>query len=64
MEPKEKFNFRIIWGALMVIIYITISVLLIFTETFMMEKNVRLIVGSLFFIYSIFRAINLIKFKK
>jgi len=64
METKGGFNFRTIWGISMVLIYITIAILLIFTDVFAMNKSVRLIVGVVFFLYAVFRGINVLKFGK
>ncbi len=52
----QKLNGRIIWGILMILIYLGMSFLLIFTNLFndTMSFTMRIVCGILFFCYALF----------
>ncbi len=62
----QKLNGRIIWGILMILIYLGMSFLLIFTNLFndTMSFTMRIVCGILFFCYALFRSYRLIKYRK
>jgi hypothetical protein len=64
MEPKGRINFRMIWGIFMVVIYISLAYAMIFMDIFTISKNLRIIVGVLFFLYGVFRGISVWKYGK
>jgi len=64
MEPKGSFNFRLIWGIFMVIIYLALGIALVFTDIFAMAKTLRIIIGALFFLYGVIRGLNVWKYGK
>jgi hypothetical protein len=77
MKLDPKFNFKILWGAVMTVTYIGISYLVIFTP-YLIPYNrargtdpsndeniiVRLILGIILFIYGIFRGYRIYKSQK
>lgn len=64
MEPKGSFNFKLIWGIFMVMIYVTMAVILVFTDIFAMGKTFRIIIGVLFFLYGMIRGLSIWKYGK
>ena len=65
MEVK-CINMKFVWGIFMVMIYLGMAFLLIFTNLFNenMSFPMRIIVGILFFCYTLFRSYRLIKDSK
>lgn len=62
MALKDKLDFKLIWGILMIVIYFGMSFLLVFTTLFVsMSLTIRLIFGAIFLIYGIFRAYHIWK---
>ena len=60
MALKDKLDFKLIWGILMIVIYFGMSFLLVFTTMFVsMSLTIRLIFGAIFLIYGIFRAYHI-----
>lgn len=56
MALKEPFNFRLIWGILMVIIYLAMFYMLVFTNLFVnLSQTLRIIFGVIFLLYGLFR---------
>lgn len=56
MALKNKLNFKLIWGLLMIVIYLGMFFLLLFTSMFnSMSLTVRILFGAIFLIYGIFR---------
>jgi len=55
MAIKEKLNFKLIWGLLMIFIYLGMFFLLVFTNMFNMSLIVRVLFGFVFFLYAGFR---------
>ena len=56
-------NIRLVWGLFMIVIYLGMSFLLIFTNLFndSLSFNMRMIFGFLFFCYTVFRGYRLVK---
>lgn len=54
-------KFRLVFGIMMVIIYLCMALLIIFSELFDINEVLRYIIGILFFVYGIFRGIRLWK---
>lgn len=65
MEVK-CINMKFVWGIFMVIIYLGMTFLLVFTNLFNenMSFPMRITVGILFFCYTLFRGYRLIKDSK
>ena len=65
MEVK-CINMKIVWGIFMVMIYLGMTFLLVFTNLFNenMSFPMRITVGILFFCYTLFRGYRLIKDSK
>lgn len=65
MEVK-CINMKFVWGIFMVIIYLGMAFLLVFTNLFNenMSFPMRITVGILFFCYTLFRGYRLIKDSK
>jgi len=56
MALKKNLSFRLIWGILMVVIYLGMSYLLVFTNLFtQFSLTLRIIFGIVFLLYGIFR---------
>jgi hypothetical protein len=63
----DKFNWRFVFGALMVIIYFAISYMVLFTEAFKrgtLNDTVRIIFGVVLAVYGLWRAYRLWKDSK
>lgn len=56
MEQKKSI-FRLVWGVLMVVVYLGMAYLLVFTSLFKetMPSTLRLIFGALFTLYGVYR---------
>lgn len=54
---KNNFSFKIIWGIVMCLIYLAVSLLLVFSPIFVDSAPLwaRIVMGLLFFLYGIFR---------
>lgn len=65
MEVK-CINMKFVWGIFMIIIYLGMTFLLVFTNLFNenMSFPMRITVGILFFCYTLFRGYRLIKDSK
>lgn len=65
MEVKY-INMKFVWGIFMVMIYLGMTFLLVFTNLFNenMSFPMRITVGILFFCYTLFRGYRLIKDSK
>ena len=63
---EKKINLKIIWAVFMVVVYLGMSFLLIFTNLFKenMSFIMRMVFGTLFFCYTLFRGYRLIRFGK
>ena len=60
MALKDKLNFRFIWGLLMVVIYLGMFILLVFTNVFVnISSTIRIIIGAFFLVYAAFRSYSL-----
>lgn len=59
-------NIKLVWGISMIVVYLGMSFLLIFTNLFEgnMSFTTRVICGVLFFGYTLFRGYRLIKYGK
>jgi len=56
----KRLNFKLIWGIFMVLIFVGMFYLLVFTTYFStMSLAFRIILGCIFLIYSIFRSYQL-----
>lgn len=63
MSLQDKTNFRLLWGILMVVIYLGMFFLLVFTNMFMnLSLTLRIICGSAFLIYGVFRGFRIWKY--
>ena len=58
------FNFRLIWGIFMLIIYFGMAYLLTLTNLFNFKIELRIIFGICFFIYGLSRAYRIWKYDK
>ena len=61
---KEKgINIRMVWGIGMIVVYLGMSFLLIFTNLFNdnMSYTMRMTFGTVFFAYTVFRGYRLFK---
>jgi len=61
---KRNFNFRIVWGISMLIIYFGMAYLLTFTHFFDFKPELRIIFGICFFLYGIARAYRIWRYNK
>lgn len=53
----NKLNFKLMWGVFMVVIYLGMAFLFVFTNLFAnISLTFRIIFGVIFFIYGVFRA--------
>ncbi|MDR2144883.1 MAG: hypothetical protein LBE91_00280 [Tannerella sp.] len=57
----KQINYRFILGIMMVIIYLGMAALILFSDIFNIEQTFKIIIGLLFLIYGIFRAYRLYK---
>ncbi len=48
-------NLKLLWGLFMVIIYLGMASLLLFSDVFVMQKTLKIIIGILLFLYGLFR---------
>ncbi len=55
----DKINFRLVWGVIMLFVYLCMAFLIAKENFFGMTDTVRYIVGALIFVYGIFRGIRL-----
>ena len=63
MQDK-KFNFGLIWGIFVLIIYFGMAVLLVFTDLFHFATGMKIAFSAVFLLYGTFRAYRLWKDKK
>jgi len=57
MSNRINFSFLLVWGILMVIIYMGMCYMLIFTGLFkQFSPTLRYIFGGIFLVYGVFRA--------
>lgn len=62
MPLKDKLNLRLLWGLTMVLIYLGMAFLLIFTNMFVnISLTLRVILGAVFMIYGVFRGYRIWK---
>ncbi|HBL71795.1 MAG TPA: hypothetical protein DD409_02225 [Bacteroidales bacterium] len=60
MTNRTNFSFRLVWGLLMVIIYLGMCYMLIFTSLFdTFSPTLRYIFGGIFLLYGVFRAFKI-----
>ena len=60
MNMKNGLNFNYIWGIFMVVFYLVMFVLFVFTPTFdHFNQTIRLILGVMFLILGVARIISL-----
>ena len=57
----KQLNYRFILGLIMVVIYLGMAVLILFSNYFPIPQTFKVIMGLLFLIYGIFRAYRLYK---
>ena len=48
-------SLKLLWGLFMVIIYLGMASLLLFSDVFVMQKTLKIIIGILLFLYGLFR---------
>ena len=63
-RPNPKRNFKLIWGAVMVILYLAFAYALIFTSLFqssVIPKGIRVILGVIFAAYAVMRGYRIKK---
>jgi hypothetical protein len=60
-DTNNTSKFRLIWGVVMVIIYICMAFMVVFTNLFDISLNFRIIIGALLFMYGLFRGFRLWK---
>jgi len=64
-DGKNKFSFKMIWGITMVLIYLGIAYLLVFSPLFeersTIPKTIRIAIAVLFSVYGIYRGYRLWK---
>lgn len=65
MEVKY-INMKMVWGIFMIVIYLGMSFLLLFTNLFNehMAYTMRITFGFLFLCYTVFRGYRLFKYRK
>ncbi|MDR0835343.1 MAG: hypothetical protein LBN11_02030 [Tannerella sp.] len=57
----KQFNMRLIFGIIMVLIYLGMALLMLFSDVFNFPLTYRIIISALFLIYGIFRGYRLYK---
>ena len=55
MENQGRKRWRLIWGVFMVVFYLCMGVLFIFSDLFDIQKEYMVVIGILFVFYGIFR---------
>ena len=55
---KTNFNWRLLFGAVMVLVYLGMGCMLIFSGWFNVDPTLGTIVGILFMLYGVFRGIR------
>jgi len=55
MENEGRKKWRLLWGTFMVVFYLCMGVLLIFSNLFDIKKEYMIVIGTLFVFYGIFR---------
>ena len=55
---KTNFNWRLLFGAVMVMVYLGMGSMLIFSGWFNVDRTLGVIVGILFMLYGVFRGIR------
>jgi len=58
---QKKLNWRLLFGAIMVFIYLGMAAMLVFTDLFNLDTVYRIIFAVLFFLYGLFRGYRLWK---
>jgi len=61
---NKSFNFKLIWGIFMLIIYFGMAYLLTLTNMFNFKPELRIIFGICFFLYGVSRFYRLWKFER
>lgn len=58
---NQGLNWKLIFGIFMVLIYLGMAAILVFSNVFAIPETYRIIIGILFFIYGLFRGYRIWK---